>query len=185
MLITVDVNKLLELGITADQYVWLKLMHDSQNHTADRFARLRQQPLNWSKYAVSTEPFVLNKKALRELFQISDSYFWEFYAEFPLKVPGRNGGYRMLKTQREDTQLAKEMKKKYLSKVKTYEHHQHVMRCLKADMDHRKRGNSMQFFPAIEAYINGADWEKAEHLLELGNSVNASRKDPGYGEGLL
>jgi hypothetical protein len=184
MLVQIDVNRLIELKLTADQYVWLKLMFEGQTNTATKFSDMLKEDTDINKYLLSKSPVVINRSAVAKLFNLNTDYFWEFFSEYPLKVPADGGGYRSLKTQRIDTKLAKDMKKKYESRVKTLEAHNHVMRCLKADMEQRKRSGSLKYMPAIEAYINGQNWEKAEHLLETINIQSSNSKEK-YGEELL
>jgi hypothetical protein len=134
-----------------------------------------------AKYLVSSNPITVNKAEIAKLFQLSETYFWEFYSTYPIKVPNGKGGSRVLRTERSETKLAEDMKVKYERIIKTLEAHKYVMRCLHADLDARKRSNTLQYLPAIEAYINGRDWEKAETLLDSANAV----RPLSYGQDLI
>lgn len=176
----IDLNKCLELNLPIPGYIWLYLVFNGQVDTASKI----QSQVDFGKisdYLVA--PGIVNRAKLRQLFNLSDSYFWEFYSAYPIKVPNGNGGYRMLRTLRNDTKMAKDMKKKYESRVKTSEQHAHVMRCLDAELIHRGKTNALMYLPAMEAYINGEQWEKAESYLETQN--RAMKGSSNYGQDLL
>ena len=196
MLIEINVDLLIKNGLTASQYVMLKLLNDGNVNTFALYALTagreeELQDLVTKGYLLGYNPegdintVTLAKTKVGELFALPDGYFWEFFGTYPIKVNKKSGGQRILRSSSPDSREAKICEQKYMARVKTLNQHKHVMRCLEAEMWHRRKGNDMEFMQQMVTYINQESWSKYEGLLELSSQVQAEKQKPKYGQKLI
>lgn len=171
--IEINIPQLRELNISPNDYIELYCRY----HKIEYFPLTEWTHLESKGFLKITNHGIMLRERAIKLFEISDvdGMFNEFYCTFPLKVPGRNGGSRPLRTGI-DTDFAKKIKAKYVLLVISKGLHLIAMEALKAEMEMRSKSSSMQFMHAIDAWLNQRDWEKYSYLIE-------EKRDNGGEEG--
>lgn len=105
---------------------------------------------------------ILRGKAL-DLFEDKRNNFFRFVETFPVKSPsGRYLSPAKLEGVAID-KLRKQWKKLFKDQRNAEDH---VIRVLEAEIAYRKKKGNMDFMQACEAWLNGANYEKYEYLLE-------------------
>jgi hypothetical protein len=131
------------------------------------------------------ETLILDRSKCAKLFGESDedTAFYTFFSTYPQKVQSR-GGYRPLRPAGVDAKATLVLKKKYFAKVgKKVKEQERVQAILEAELEARKKNNSLTYMPAMEAYLNGYQWEKSEYLLTEKKKIDATK--PRRGEQLI
>lgn len=197
MIIEMNVDYLYKCEITPAQYLFLSLCFKGKHNTATKMVHKEKITkkeiedlvdkgyiLNWVSYDNSKD-ITFSKSKLELLFDVRKTeYFWELFSTYPIKV-NSNRGERVLRPQSSDAKEAKECKKKYDSYLGNEDQkakHEHVMKCLDAELSFRRKNNSMGFMRALITWINKQDWYSYEHLIDLNNTT---KNKPSYGEKLI
>jgi hypothetical protein len=145
--------------------------------------KMRGYLLNDVRTAKYAENMIFDREKVNALFRADDSLFWEFFSTYPIKVPGRNGGSRILRSVGLDAKETLKMKKKYESIVKdNVVLHKHILKCLDAELFVRRKDNSLQFMKGIEPYLNQQAWTRYEDTLE---TMTVTKNKPKYGQKLI
>lgn len=165
MKIEIDTDRLKELELTPDQYVYLYL-------------KFHKFPINdcigWSileskGYVKLTEGGIELRESAYQLFETTDEErLWiEFWSLFPMKVPNRSGGSRPLRASSLEAKDSQVCRKKYLAIIKGKPHlHDHIVKVLNAEVEMKRPIGDLQFMNAMEPWLNQRMWEKYEYLLE-------------------
>jgi hypothetical protein len=112
---------------------------------------------------------VVREKA-KELFVNPIDNFYRFVGIFPIKTP--KGRYLSPKSL--EGVAINNLKRKWLNLFKGNKSKEdRVISVLEAEIAWRKKGGELEYMTAIEAWLNGAFWEKYEHLLE--DKVNVQK----------
>lgn len=198
MLIEIDISRLEELNLTADEYIFLTLISEQKYNSAVNFLH------NMVKHGSNLEVFVkilkdkgyvvkcdldltipkilLERSKLFELLNLKETYVYELLVTYPMKVPNGKGGTRGLRPTSLTTKLGKDIEAKYKRIVKGNPNiHSHIMRCLNIELDMRRRSGAMQYMPELETYLNGQLWQKYEYLLETSATTEVEK----YGEQVI
>ena len=128
----------------------------------------------------------INKKKVQDLLGLKDSYFWELFSMYPMKVPGAKGGSRSLRSTNihsEEAEKCRDKYEAYLQKKSAGMRHAHVMRCLDAELKMRKSSGALPFMAELPTYINQQGWHKYEYLLD--EEVSGVQSQEKYGEKLI
>jgi hypothetical protein len=136
--------------------------------------------LNYSE-ELRVQDLIVSRKEIGKLFGYDESLFWEIFGTYPIKVSNGSGGTRALRPTTHKSALTKKMKKKYEKKVKTKAVHEHIMRCLQAELWMRRKSNTLQFMQQLDVYLNQESWYNYEYLLEMSNE----QKTNNYGQDLI
>ncbi len=190
MIVEINTSKLIEEGLTSDQYVLLYLIWEKKSAVASHLLKNNQAlvkslpDLVEKKYLLKfdSSTIIIDRKKVQQLIGLKVDFFWELFNTYPAKV-FTGGSNRVLRALSHDSWDAKTCKKKYESKIKTLAKHEHVMDCLNAELNERRKRNSMEYMQQLITWINQSSWEKSEVLLESQtvNKLNGDR----YGEGLI
>ena len=191
MIVEVNTDYLLKSQLTANQYIMLHLLFEGKRNTLEQFMLMNDLQseaedlhkrgfiLNWSDDVI-IDNLILSRDRCKELFDYQDSFFWELFSTYPIKVPNGDGGTRALRPTSLDAKQTKTLKKKYEKKVKKKDKHEHIMRCLNAEMWMRRKRNTLAYMQKLETYLNQESWYNYEYLLEMSNEQKALK----YGEEL-
>lgn len=186
--IELSIKELQDNKLTPNQYCFL---YDLYNKTKPRF------PITIEDYDCLEQAYMIKKTedeiALREkaydLFELNESafdkMFIDFYLTFPMKVSSRNGQTRPLRASTTDTANGRVVKNKYKKIVGVRgakQKHEWIMKCLQAEVEHRKKSNSLAYMHNIETWLNQQDWEKFEYLV---TDVVKAKKEETYGQQLI
>lgn len=105
---------------------------------------------------------VLRGRAL-DLFEDKRNNFIRFVETFPVKSP--NGRY--LSPSKLEGVAIEKLRKTWKKLFKDQRNAEdHVIKVLEAEIEYRKRQGNMDYMQACEAWLNGANYEKYEYLLE-------------------
>jgi len=186
--VAVDFSCLINNKLTSDLYILLHWKHYSNYELPwtikkvtieDELALQHLEDEGFIKI-IEDNNFELRQKA-KSLFEIStpDQKWLEFLGTFPLKVPAQNGGTRPLKVASPISKANDKIKSKYLAIIKDKPgEHERIINVLKAEMKMRCDSNNMQYMNAMEAWLNQANYDKYEYLLEeSGGNSNYENED--------
>jgi len=104
-------------------------------------------------------------------------YFEELFMNFPLKVVRTNGVSDFLRTEKTyckniyDARVARNKQK-----------HDHIMRCLKKEIEIREKENSMAYMKRLSNWLASQEWKSFEDRLD--ESVLAKHEANKYGTDL-
>lgn len=172
-MIPVNVSLLSQNGISADEYVFLKLLMDARySDLQDIYTKftIREDVLIEKGYlrrvaSDSARRYVFERFVLREKFKLdfvgNTDIMWEQLVElYPYKVPSpRGGGERVLKAQDPAAHTNLKLKEKYLAAIANDpSEHKKVLKALKAEL--KQNRNSLGFLQAFSTWINQRSWEK-------------------------
>lgn len=196
MNIEINVSQLIKNKLTASQYVMLLLLFENNTELFVNYANLygfakkEIQGLVDQGYILSCDPqnpltcITIARDKVRTLIGVEESYFTELFNTYPIKVPSRDNGVRILRASSLSSKDAKTCKEKYDRYIRgNILKHKHVMDCLNKELEVRKRGGQMQFMHALVTYINKNAWDTYEGLLTENNTI--TNADTKYGEDLI
>jgi len=111
---------------------------------------------------IMPEKIVVREKA-KELFVNPVNNFYRFVGTFPIKTP--RGRYLSPKSL--EGVAISAIKKKWIALFKENKAKEDkVIEVLEAEIAWRKKGGELEYMNAIEAWLNQANYEKYEYLLE-------------------
>ena len=188
MVVEVNIETCLEMSLTASQYVFLNLLWQKKNNSAisiiksDLALKESIPDLLDRGFLIKTaNAFIIERKACNKIFGTAeDADFWDFFSTFPLKVT-MNGATRPLRALVLNSKNALDARSKYKAKVKTKAMHRHVMACLAAEMEQKKRANNLGYMQNILTWLNQSSWQLSEYLLKNEQPKAIKR----HGEGLV
>ncbi|HBY70217.1 MAG TPA: hypothetical protein DEG69_22150 [Flavobacteriaceae bacterium] len=189
MIVEINIECLISSQLTGNQYVMLNLLYEGKRNsfeyyllTYDVHDELKELSdkgyiLNYAEDTLVSN-LIISREKTSKLFGYDDSFFWELFGTYPIKVSNGNGGTRALRPTSLKSALTKKMKKKYEKKVKNKAVHDHIMKCLQAEMWMRRKSQQLQFMQQLDVYLNQESWFNYEYLLEMDNE----QKTTNYGE---
>ena len=194
MIIEVSSDVCFKEKLTLNQYVILNLFYNKNYSTISRF--INEFDFKSDIEGLIKEGYIigdfnlkdikennLNRSKIKSLFKVDDSLFWEFFSTYPIKVPGRNGGTRYLRSTSIDALETKKQKKKYESIIgKKVLKHKHIIKCLEAELFVRNKESSLKFMLGMSSYLNQEYWTRYEGILE---SMEITKSESKYGEELI
>jgi len=197
MIVEMNLDYLYQFEISPAQYLFLLLLQEQKYNTADKMVMQGKITLQersnliekgYMKNPTFTESakVILSKTKMAELFQQGDTeYFWELFSTYPIKVSGNNrGGTRILRPsshEAKETKVCKKSYETYLGKDGKAKH-EHVMKCLHAELSLRRKDNSLGYMKNLTTYLNQQSWFSYETLID---SENISTNTVKYGESLV
>jgi hypothetical protein len=185
--VTIRISCLSENKLTADLYLLLhwkfmgnyKLPDEVQAMLLEDDAALEYLEKEGFIKITGHRTFELRQKGI-DLFK-SDTLeikWLEFLGKFPLKVPARNGGTRPLKIGNPDSVRNKKIKDKYISIIKSDpSKHRTIINVLEAEVKMRRDSGNLQYMHAMEVWLNQADYDKYEYLLDEQINNNYENED--------
>ena len=160
MIIEIDTERLTNLGLTPDEYVYLSLLKSGQLDLLKLDVDLELLQTNgWIKIGEDDEV------TLRDKFESStlsnfDQMWHGLLSRFPLKVINQ-GTVRMLRAKDPDSKANSKSKAKYKKIVGTdKEKHDRIIECLNRELDFRRKGNGLGYMQMLDTWINNHSWEK-------------------------
>lgn len=160
MIIEIDTERLTNLGLSPNEYVYLSLLKSGQLDSLKLNVDLELLQTNgWVKIGEGDDV------TLRDKFDsstISDfEQMWHgLLSRFPLKVINQ-GQVRMLRAKDPDSKANAKSKAKYYKIVGTdKEKHNRIIECLTRELDFRRKGNGLGYMQMLDTWINNHSWEK-------------------------
>ena len=161
MIIEIDTERLANLGLTPDEYVYLTML--SRNEIDSSFkldVDLELLQTNgWVKLGEGDDVTLRDKFGSATVSDF-DQMWHGLLSRFPLKVINQ-GSVRMLRAKDPDSKANGKAKSKYQKIVGTdKEKHNRIIECLNRELDFRRKGNGLGYMQMLDTWINNHSWEK-------------------------
>lgn len=198
----VDINRLIGLGLSIEEYMILYLLHndnrdilDSYNNNIgfgeDRYLSDILEDLDIKGYITNNEEgeSVCTDKFSKEVLKIPqvnsnitfEEAFEQLREHYPTKVIGPNRGVRRLQS---DIDRCKKLYKKII--IDNYgdidiKKHQFILQCVDFEVIERKRGKNEAYWQLLPTYLNQRGWELVEEdvkkLMEKNGTIINTSED--------
>ena len=175
MQVQIDVNLLVESGISADDFLALYAIYRKGFKTLDK---LKLNP-NWDdlqskgyvKLGESVEKHIIRQEFIDLFSSDFDQMFAELISTYPMKV-STNRGYRILHAADPNCKSNQKAKAKYSRIVGTKKFvHEKIIKLLKVQL--RVERGKLEYMQQLEVWLNNHTWEKYINMDEnAGQSEN-------------
>ena len=175
MQVQIDVNLLVENGISADDFLALYAIYRKGFKTLDK---LKLNP-NWDdlqskgyvKLGDSVEKHIIRQEFIDLFSSDFDQMFAELISTYPMKV-STNRGFRILHAADPNCKSNQKAKAKYSRIVGTKKFvHEKIMKLLKVQL--RVERGKLEYMQQLEVWLNNHTWEKYINMDEnAGQSEN-------------
>ena len=175
MQVQIDVNLLVESGISADDFLALYAIYRKGFKTLDK---LKLNP-NWDdlqskgyvKLGDSVEKHIIRQEFIDLFSSDFDQMFAELISTYPMKV-STNRGYRILHAADPNCKSNQKAKAKYSRIVGTKKFvHEKIIKLLKVQL--RVARGKLEYMQQLEVWLNNHTWEKYINMDEnAGQSEN-------------
>ena len=175
MQVQIDVNLLVENGISADDFLALYAIYRKGFKTLDK---LKLNP-NWDelqskgyvKLGDSVEKHIIRQEFIDLFSSDFDQMFAELISTYPMKV-STNRGYRILHAADPNCKSNEKAKAKYSRIVGTKKFvHDKIIKLLKVQL--RVERGKLEYMQQLEVWVNNHTWEKYINMDEnAGQSEN-------------
>ena len=175
MQVQIDVNLLVENGISADDFLALYAIYRKGFKTLDK---LKLNP-NWDdlqskgyvKLGDSVEKHIIRQEFIDLFSSDFDQMFAELISTYPMKV-STNRGYRILHAADPNCKSNQKAKAKYSRIVGTKKFvHEKIIKLLKVQL--RVERGKLEYMQQLEVWLNNYTWEKYINMDEnAGQSEN-------------
>ena len=175
MQVQIDVNLLVENGISADDFLALYVIYRKGFKTLDK---LKLNP-NWDdlqskgyvKLGDSVEKHIIRQEFIDLFSSDFDQMFAELISTYPMKV-STNRGYRILHAADPNCKSNQKAKAKYSRIVGTKKFvHEKIIKLLKVQL--RVERGKLEYMQQLEVWLNNHTWEKYINMDEnAGQSEN-------------
>lgn len=170
MVLKIDTEILKILGITADDFVYLYLLH-AKSHDVLSELDLKPNTEDLQEKGLiklgeeQTDHTV--RQGFLDMFQSSFDQMWsELLSHFPLKVHGRDGT-RVLRARDAKAKANDKAMRKYRSVVGSNKLlHNKIVKLLKVELDLRRENNTLGYMRMLQTWVNGHTWEQYEDLAD-------------------
>jgi hypothetical protein len=175
MKIEIDFEILQETGMSADDYLYLYIVHRKGfNYLNSLNLKPNLEDLQkngYIKVGETPDNHVIRQEFLDLFISNFDQMFAELVGTYPMKVNSSSRGVRILHAKDPDAISNRKAKNRYKKIVnnKLYKH-KYIMKCL--DKQLKIERNNLEYLQNLETWINNHTWEKYENLDE-----NAIQKD--------
>jgi len=164
--ISVNIQNLILNNLTIDEFLYLRNLYvDKEDKITDIFKivnNINEDLLQDRGFIKITEDNIILRQKAIDLFE-SKELFYKFLSTFPIKTP--KGRY-LSPVNIEGIAVTK-LKKKWDTLFKHKSHlEEKAIKVLEAELKWRKKENNLEFMQAMEAWLNGSNYEKYEYLLE-------------------
>tara|TARA_R110000851_G_scaffold95035_1_gene206426 strand:- start:61 stop:618 length:558 start_codon:yes stop_codon:yes gene_type:complete len=168
MVIEINTETLTEIGITADDFLYLYLLYSRD------YAVLEKLKLKPDTKALQTKGLVKLGEGLKfhiirqdflDLFQASFDQMWsELLSYYPIKVSCK-GTERILRARDSTAKANQKARTKYKSIIgKDKTKHDRIVTCLKNELIFRKKGDSLGFMKMLPTWVNSYEWDNYENI---------------------
>ena len=168
MQVQIDVNLLVENGISADDFLALYAIYRKGFKTLDK---LKLNP-NWDdlqskgyvKLGDSVEKHIIRQEFIDLFSSDFDQMFAELISTYPMKV-STNRGYRILHAADPNCKSNQKAKAKYSRIVGTKKFvHEKIIKLLKVQL--RVERGKLEYMQQLEVWLNNHTWEKYINMDE-------------------
>jgi hypothetical protein len=168
MIIEINTETLKNIGITADDFLYLYLLH-ARDYELVKKLELRPntkalQIKSLVKLGESLEDHIIRQEFL-DLFQNSFDNMWsELLSHFPIKVSSK-GSLRILRAKDAKAKANQKSKQKYKSIIgQDKTKHDRIVKCLQNELAFRKQADSLGFMKMLQTWVSSYEWENYEDI---------------------
>ena len=160
MIIEIDTERLTNLGLSPDEYIYLSLLKSGQLDSLKLNVDLESlQTKGWVKIG-EDDDVTLRDKFDSSTISDFDQMWHGLLSRYPLKVINQ-GQVRMLRAKDPDSKANAKSKAKYKKIVGTdKEKHNRIIECLNRELDFRRKGNGLGYMQMLDTWVNNHSWEK-------------------------
>jgi hypothetical protein len=193
MILEIDTKFLLEHEISAHQYLLLKYASDNDYDAMKKYLRhsktyddLKKDMIALYNAGLISTPWSDNAtfrhiKPSNKFIQLTTytgDPFDEFYSIFPVKVLRPDGNYDYL---RMDRNRCKKIYHNIVRVNKTM--HDHIMECLKLEINERNRTGKMSFMKRMPTWLTSEEWKVYSDKVTAGVTSGdiSIQEGEGYG----
>ena len=168
MIIEINTNILKDLGITADDFLYLYLLHATSHELISELTLKPNlealQTKGLIKLGEEPQDHVV-RQAFLNTFQDSFDRMWsELLSHFPLKVYNQ-GHMRVLRAKDAFAKNNEKALRKYHKIVgKDKAKHDHIVKCLQNELELRKSTNTLGYMQMLTTWMNNHTWEQYEDV---------------------
>jgi len=170
MIVEVNTNILKKFGISADDFLYLYLLH-AKSHELISELSLRPdlealQTKGLIKLGEEPQDHVVRQLFLDEFQDSFDRMWSELLSHFPLKVYNQ-GHMRVLRAKDAFAKNNEKALRKYYKIVgEDKAKHEHIVQCLKNELELRKSTNTLGYMQMLTTWMNNHTWEQYEDVNE-------------------
>ena len=173
----IDIDNIIGLQLSADEYVFLLLNHQGKwKEYVDKNLKLHVDlyKLQSQEYIKIIEDGVIVHQKFIDLIETNfDRQFSELLATYPMKVGGV-GKYRILHASDPNAKANARSKARYKSILKKDPAlHKKIIRLLNVQLVHQRE--SLQYLNALDVWLNQSMWEKWEGMDENSTDEDDTR----------
>ncbi len=171
MIIEIDLEKVLDLNISVNQYIFIKSLNSNQMGKGIK---------SFVNYRISDDEIVdlinreiLTKNSTKENATLTDQFkqimdgtfekdfFQVFYEIFPTSVVRPDGIKDYLRT---DLNRCKKLYKQIVGNNSVK--HDNIVRCLNYEIEQKRRTNKMGYFKKMRTWLISEQWLESEEALK-------------------
>ena len=183
MIFEIDTRFLLNNKITAHQFLLLKLAYEGETDLLKRYLKVTDKydeierdlialynnglAKSWSGNATFRD-IKPSDEFISKITYTGDPYD-EFYALYPTKVLRPDGSYDYLRVDRD---RCRKMYHNIVRKSKTT--HDHIMDCLKLEIDDRVKTGNMGYFKRMHTWLSSESWKVFSERINAGVKVTGT-----------
>jgi hypothetical protein len=177
MNIEISIKSLKSFGISADEFVYLKLIEANRHDVLVNLKLVvdleKLQTKGYLKLGENVENHIVRSKFSNPNDVPFEAMWSELLSHFPLKVYVR-GSVRVLRAKDPDAVSNKDSKKKYKKYIKDdVTKHRKVVDALQVELDIRRKGDQLGYMQMLSTWINQCTWEK---YLDLNDPNDNERR---------
>lgn len=167
MELKVKIEDLKKLGITLTQYLYMWSLY---NQIPVKFLDIKEEGiirLEHSGHIIKVSgDYHLTPEGI-DIFEPEEGSFSAFIEIFPTRVVDNAGAVRVLSPASPSSLVGQKLRKKWYNVTKRKSDlEDHVLQCLKREVEMRKKEGSLYWMRNAETWLNKATWEDYEYLLE-------------------
>ena len=196
-MIQVNIEMLVHLKVTPDEYIFLKLIMDKRyQYLQDIYSLLtiREDELIKRGYLKrikqdNEKTYVFERFLLRKKFELDfigdkDVMWAELVSLYPYKVPSpKSSDMRILHAADPNSHTNSKLKEKYLKAIDSDNlMHKKVIKALKAELQVKK--NSLGYLQNFATWLNQHSWENYLDIVEKGTLQEPEDTGADYGQEL-
>ena len=177
MTIEIDTDVLKDLDISADDFVYLYLLH-AKAHDVIHLLKPDTEALQRKgliKVGEEPEDNVVRQKFIDTIEDNFDRMWSDLLSHFPIKVYNK-GQVRVLRAADSNARSNQKAKKAYQRVIgKNIGKHKKIVQCLINELEFRKANNQLGYMQMLQTWVNGHSWEKYEDV-NVGRTEEQERR---------
>lgn len=186
MIIEVDLNKIKELNITPNQFIFIKSIQNPSNGKIKSFTTSfikENEVIDLINKGFLTENSNITKAELTDYFidvytgEFKEDFFQVFYELYPVSVVRPDGLKDYLRT---DINRCKKLYKQIVGSSR--DKHDNLIKCLLYEIQQKQRNNKMSYFKKMRTWLVSEQWLEAEEAMK---DVKTTLKVTLYGTDIV